>query len=93
MFSNIKVKPLLVGLSFFAINLFVYYVKISNPNYNMIANRADLMDGYFGFFLLIIFFILSLSILSYGISLDNKFSRVGEYMYNIFLKVWSDPKL
>ena len=88
MFNDIKTKPLLIGLSFFIINLFICCVKFSNLNYNMVENRADLMDDYFGFFILIIFFLLSFSIIAYGISMDNKFSKLGKYVYDFIRKLY-----
>ena len=84
--KQIRKKPLVLGIIFFIINSFILYIKLSNPLYNMVPNRADLMDGIFGFFLLAIFFVISISIIMYGLSIETKFSKFGKKAFDFLYK-------
>jgi hypothetical protein len=84
--SNINLKIVLFGIFLFLINIYILYAKLSNENYKffMVSSRADLLDGYFGFVILIILFILSISVISYGLKHENKLSKIGKYIIHIF---------
>ena len=89
MFKEIKKKPFAFGTLLLGVNIFILYVKFSNPLNNMVPNRGDLMDGFFGFILLGIFFILCLSIISYSLSIKSKFSDMGEIIFNFLGTLYS----
>lgn len=89
MFNNINKKVVILGLFIFTINIYILYNKLTNDNYKFftVSSRADLLDGSFGFVILFILFLLSLSIISFGLNLNNKFSKVGKYLVYIFSKM------
>ncbi|GEM_PF-7074024 len=90
--KKINYKVLFSGLLSVGANAFIFSRKLLHENYRVSsAVRADLMDGYFGFFLLFIFFILSLSVISYGLNLDIKLSKIGKFIVESFLR-WNKKK-
>ena len=87
--KKINYKILFLGVLLFCFSIFIFFEKLSHDNYRYYsAIRASLFDGYFGFFITFIFLILSISIICYGISLDNKFSKLGKYMYDVISKMY-----
>jgi hypothetical protein len=87
--QGVNYKIFLVGLLCFFVDIFIVFEKLSHDNFRYYSTiRASLFDGYFGFFITFILMILSLFIISYSLSLDNKFSKIGKYIVDIFKKIY-----
>ena len=76
---KIKHKILAIGLLFSSSTIWMVYQKLQSDNYRLFsAAHASIYDGYFGFILLFVEFILSISLISYSLNINIKLSTLGE---------------
>ena len=87
--KKVNLKLFFIGLLLFLSDVFVIFEKLSHDNFRYYsAIRASLFDGYFGFFIVFVMMLLSVSIISYSLSLNNKLSRVGKYLVDMFSRIY-----
>ena len=85
MFNNINFKALYIGFTLLIIDIFIVLQKISylytdSKHHRVVSGLDDTLIGYTFYFIL---FIISLSIINYSLSLNNKFAKFGRYIYEL----------
>jgi len=90
---KIKYKILTIGLFLLSGIIFMFYQKLLNDNYQLFsAIRASIFDGYFGFILLFVTFILAISLISYSLNINIKLSNLGKYLVKLFEIIKNNKK-
>ena len=86
--KKIKYKVLLLGLILFFVNMFIIIEKFLYLMSNNISHRvvADINDTFFGYIFFIITFFISIALISYSLLFNNKLSKLGKYIIDLYLK-------
>ena len=86
--KKIKYKVLLLGLILFFVNMFIIIEKFLYLMSNNISHRvvADINDTFLGYIFFIITFFISIALISYSLLFNNKLSKLGKYIVDLYLK-------
>lgn len=89
MFNNVNVKALCIGFILLIVDIFIVLQKMSylytdSKHHRVVSGLDDTLIGYTFYFIL---FIISLLIINYSLSLNNKFTKFGRYSYELIRDV------
>ena len=91
MFNKINFTFLLLGIIIllFEFNRLYLKIYINTEDYRIGTRPSFFYDGYLGFILISIEIFLTLCIISYSLSLNNKLSKIGKVIIDLMIKVFN----